>query len=93
MVVLVCEVQLHLPESGSLKAKRQVLNSLKERLRGRFNLSVAEVDGADLWQRSTLAMAVVSTETSHAEAVLNKGMRFIEGDHRVVILDHSVERW
>ena len=84
---------MHLPESGSLKAKRQVLNSLKERLRGRFNLSVAEVDGADLWQRSTLAMAVVSTETRHADAVLTKAVSFIEGDHRVEVLDHSVERW
>jgi len=93
VVVFVGEVQLHLPESGSLKSKRQVLNSLKERLRGRFNLSVAEVDGADLWQRSVLAMAVVSTETRHAEAVLTKAVRFIEGDHRVEILDYSVERW
>ena len=56
-IVLVSEVQLFLPESHSLKHKRAVLSSLKERLHNRFNVSVAEVDHNDLWQRSTLALA------------------------------------
>ena len=64
MVILVGEVQLFLPESQSLKQKRQVLSSLKERLHNRFNLSVAEVDHGDLWQRSTIALAVVSVNSS-----------------------------
>ena len=91
MVVFLGEVQLHLPESRSLKDKRQVLKSIKERLRNRFNVSVAETDFADLWQRSTLAVAVVSSELSHAEGVLSKAVDFIESDGRAQVLEVSVE--
>lgn len=91
MVVLVGEVQLFLPESQSLKQKRQVLSSLKERLHSRFNLSVAEVDHTDLWQRSTIALAVVSNAGGHAHEVLAKAIRFVEGDGRVQLIDYSVE--
>jgi uncharacterized protein len=58
-----CVLHLHLPGLGSLKAKRQVLRSLKDRLRSRFNVAVAEIDHQDLWQRSTLG--VVSVASAH----------------------------
>ena len=61
MVVLVGEVQLHLPESRSLKDKRQVVKSIKERIRNRFNVSIAEVDYLDLWQRCAIAIASFET--------------------------------
>ena len=89
MVVLVSEVQLFLPDSHSLKQKRQVLNSIKERLHNRFHLSVAEVDHADLWQRST--MAVVSNSGRLADEVLAKAVNFIESDGRVQIIDYTIE--
>ena len=57
MIVGVCTVELFIGDSRSLKDKRQVLHSLKDRLRGKFNLSVAEVDGHDLWQKAVLGMA------------------------------------
>ena len=91
MVVAVGEVQIHLPESRSLKDKRQVLKSVKERVRNRFNVSISEVDFADLWQRSTMAIAVVSTETTHADEVLAKAIEFIERDGRLQVLEVSVE--
>ena len=59
IIVGLCTVELFLPESQSLKDKRQVLLSLKDRLREKFNLSVAEVDGQDLWQKAVLARAVI----------------------------------
>ena len=93
MVVIVGEVQLHLPESRSLKDKRQVLKSVKERVRNRFNVSVAETDYLDLWQRSTLAIAIVSTDVAHADDVLTKAVDFIESDGRVQILEVSVEQF
>lgn len=93
MVVVVAELDLYLLESGSLKDKRQVINSIKERLRGRFNLSVAEVDHQDLWQRCGLGLAVVSSDGGHAHEVMNKAIRFIEEDYRVEITGQSVERW
>lgn len=91
MVVLVSEVQLFLPEAQSLKHKRAVIGSLKERLHNRFNLSVAEVDHQDLWQRCTLAMAVVSNAGEHADQVIDKAVRFIEADGRAQLIDVAVE--
>ena len=91
MIVLVGEVQLYLPESRSLKDKRQVLKSLKDRLHNRFNISVAEVDFSDLWQRSTVAFAIVSNGMDHADQVVSKAIRFVEDEGRVQILDASVE--
>ena len=90
-IVLVSEVQLFLPESQSLKHKRAVLSSLKERLHNRFNVSVAEGDHNDLWQRSTLALAVVSNAGDHAGQVMDKAVRFIESDGRAQLLDFVVE--
>ena len=90
-IVLVGEVQLFLPESQSLKHKRAVLSSLKERLHNRFNVSGAEVDHNDLWQRSTLALAVVSNAGDHAGQVMDKAVRFIESDGRAQLLDFVVE--
>ncbi len=90
-IVLVGEVQLFLPDSRSLKHKRAVLSSLKERLHNRFNVSVAEVDHNDLWQRITLALAVVSNASDHADQVIDKAVRFIESDGRTQLIDFFVE--
>jgi uncharacterized protein len=57
--VCVLEVRLHLNESHDLKGKRKTLHSLKAQLRQRFGASVAEVDGHDTWQRTTLVCALV----------------------------------
>ena len=59
MFVAILRVELHFPESASLKAKRSDLNSVKAHLRQRHGASVAEVDHHDSWQRSTVAVAVV----------------------------------
>lgn len=72
MVVGVCTVELLIHESQSLKEKRQVLHSLKDRLRGKFNISLAEVDGQDLWQKAVLGMACVANDGTHVEQVLEQ---------------------
>lgn len=91
MVVMTSQVQLYLSESRSLKDKRQVVKSLKERIRNRFNVAVAEVEYQDLWQRSTLGLAAISTEADHASQILDQVIRFIEQDLRVQVLDHLRE--
>ena len=78
MVVGVCTVELFIAESQSLKDKRQVLHSVKDRLHAKFNLSVAEVDGQDLWQRAVLGMACVANEGSHANQVLEQALNVIK---------------
>jgi len=70
MIVGVCTIELFISDSQSLKDKRQVLHSLKDRLREKFNLSVAEVDGQDLWQKAVLGMACVANEGAHVNRVL-----------------------
>lgn len=69
-------LELYLPSSSSLKDKRRILKSLKDRLRTRHNISIAEVNGHELWQRSTLAIVSVSNN----EAALQASFQKIHGD-------------
>lgn len=74
--VYLLEVRLHVNDSGSLKSKRKVVSSLKAQVRQRFGASVAEIDGQDTWQRSTLLCALVGgSEVRDRAADLE---RFIE---------------
>jgi hypothetical protein len=84
-------IELHLPDVGSLKGKRHALKGLKERVRARFEVSVAEVDHHDLWQRATLALACVSHDSRHANEVVSKAMDFIEEHVEGRVIDSSVE--
>ena len=84
-------VELHLPDVDSLKGKRHVLKGLKERVRARFEVSVAEVDHQDVWQRATLAVAYVSADARHANTVVSKALDYIEDTVEGQVLDTSVE--
>jgi uncharacterized protein YlxP (DUF503 family) len=66
----VLTLELRLESSHSLKDKRHVVQSLKDRLRHKFNVAVAEIDYQDVWQRSVLAAVTVSSDHVHAEKVL-----------------------
>jgi uncharacterized protein YlxP (DUF503 family) len=66
----VLTLEMRLESSHSLKEKRHVVQSLKERLRHKFNVSVAEIDCQDLWQRAVLAAVTVSSDHGHAALVL-----------------------
>lgn len=84
-------VELHLPDVESLKGKRHVLKGLKERVRARFEVAVAEVDHQDTWQRATLAVAYVSHDSRHANEVISKAMDFIEDNVDGYVTGVSVE--
>ena len=66
----VVTLELRLENSHSLKDKRHVVESLKNRLRHKFNVAVAEIDHQDLWQRAALAAVTVSSDHTHAQKVL-----------------------
>ncbi len=66
----VLTLELQISEAHSLKDKRHVVKSLKDRLRSKFNISVAEIDGQDTWQRSVIAAVTVSGDHERAEQVL-----------------------
>jgi uncharacterized protein YlxP (DUF503 family) len=78
MVVGVETIELYILGSQSLKDKRQVLHSLKDRLHGKFNLSVAEVDGQDLWQKAVIGLACVANEAGHVNQVLEQALNMIK---------------
>ena len=66
----VLTLELRLENSFSLKDKRQVVRSLKDRLRRKFNVAVAEIDYQELWQRAAIAAVTVSCDHSYAEKLL-----------------------
>ena len=90
MVVAVLELDIHMPFNSSLKEKRHILRSIKDRVLSRFDVSIAEVDYQDLWQRSRLAIAVVSNDASFANRYVMDILRFLEDDRRFEILSHKV---
>ena len=63
-------LEIYVPEAHSLKDKRQVLRSLKDRLRRRFNVAVAELEGQDSWQRSVVGVVSLSSNNAHLEQML-----------------------
>jgi uncharacterized protein YlxP (DUF503 family) len=90
MVVGTLRMELHIPASHSLKAKRSVVNHVKERLRSRFNVSVAEIDHQDLWQRAALGVAVVSGEGAGLDRVLRDILEVVEREDRLQVLDYQI---
>ena len=84
MVIGVVTARLAVYEAFSLKDKRRVVKSLKDRLRNKFNVSVAEVDGQDTWKRSVVAVVTVSGDRRRVEEQLSKieseAVRLLGGD-------------
>jgi uncharacterized protein len=78
MLVALERFDLRIPGCGSLKEKRHVVKTLTNAIRSKFNVSVAEVDPHDLWQRTALAVAVASGESYHARRVLHEVERLVE---------------
>ena len=78
MHIAVLRVGLLIRESRSLKDKRRVVKSIKDRVRARLNVSIAEVGDADLRQRADLAAVTVSGDHGHAESVLNDVLKIID---------------
>ena len=89
------EVDLHLPDCRSLKAKRAVIKPIIEGARRRYNVAVAEVGFQDKWQRTKLGVAVVASTERHAAEVLDEVERFVWSFPEVRVLDigrHWLER-
>jgi uncharacterized protein YlxP (DUF503 family) len=72
MPVGLLTLELHIPDAQSLKDKRQVLRSLKDRLRREFNVAVAELDHQDVWQRSVVGVVTLSNEEKHVQQSLQQ---------------------
>lgn len=84
-------IGITIPGSHSLKGKRQVVRSLLDRIRSRFNVSACEADHLDNWRRATLAFACVANDKEFVHKVLMGIAELIEQDGRVVVEDVSIE--
>ncbi len=93
MFVGAAKADFHLPGVSSLKGKRAVVQSLKQRIANRFNVSVAELDHQELWQRVALGVAVISADRGVIEHVLSEVRRLCESDPRAVLLEYETDIW
>ena len=93
MVIGTLTVTLQVPDSASLKDKRQVVRSLTSRtkLRNTFNIAVAEVADQDLWQSAVIGIACVSADGRHADEMCQKVLRFVDERGDALILDSRFE--
>jgi uncharacterized protein YlxP (DUF503 family) len=78
VVVSILHFVLDLPDIGSLKEKRQIVLSVKNRLQNKFKISVAEVDQQDSWRFAEIGAAVLSNSKQYGESVLHKALQFAE---------------
>jgi uncharacterized protein YlxP (DUF503 family) len=93
MFVGILRLTLYLPSPGSLKSKRHLLRSALDRVKARFNVSIAEVDDNDLWQRSTVGVAAVGNDHAFVNETLDKVAAFMASMHggQMLIADRQME--
>jgi uncharacterized protein YlxP (DUF503 family) len=91
MPVAVLAIRISLPDAHSLKDKRRIVKSLKDRIRQSFNVSVAEMDLQDVWQAASLGVSVISPDKRFAEAVASKVADFVRADHRLSVVSYEME--
>ena len=91
MEVGILQFTIHLRGSHSLKQKRHVLKSIKDKLRARFNVSVAEVDDHDLWQRGTVGVVTCSNDAKRIRSQLDKIVMLLRLHPVAELVDHQIE--
>ena len=84
-------LEIGIPDAHSLKDKRQVLRSLKDRLRHRFNVAVAELDHLDVWQSSTIGIVTISNSAAHATQQLETVLADAEKVLERCLVSHEIE--
>lgn len=91
MIIGILTLELYMAASSSLKEKRTVLKSLKDRIRNNFNVSIAEIDHHDLWQRAVLAAVAVGVDKQHLDGALSKVVDFVNRDRLAELTNYSIE--
>jgi uncharacterized protein len=91
MIIGVLQAQLMIRESRSLKDKRRVIKSLKDRLSNRFNISIAEVGANEAHQQAIIGVAMVSNDHSHVAGALDQVVAFMQNDPRAELTDYQIE--
>ena len=93
MVVGLLRVELHLPRAQSLKDKRSVIKSLKDQLRGRFNVAVAEVDSNETWQRAAVGISTLGEHRAYVAGLLTEVTEWLRATRLVDLIRVEQELW
>jgi uncharacterized protein YlxP (DUF503 family) len=91
MFVGVLRLTLHVPHAQSLKDKRSVVRKFRDRVRAKFDVSIAEVDAQDLLQRAVFGVSVVSSDAAVCDSVLERVARLAETQEEAVLTDRETE--
>ncbi len=90
-IVGLCTIEFHIPGATSLKAKRSVVKSMLDGMRQKFNVSAAETEYNDLWQRAEISIACVSNSQPHVDSSLNKIVDWVESNPSIYITRVEIE--
>ncbi len=92
MHVGICTIELRLPGNSSLKGKRSIIKSIVTRVSREFNVSIAEVDAQNQWQRAVLGVACVSSSASYAHGQLERIVQWLESNRPdLILLGYEIE--
>jgi len=92
-MIKACQIEIYIYDSNCLKDKRRTLKSIMDRLKIRYNISIAETDYNEKWNRSVITFAVVSNSNQHLEKIVSKVLKSIENDTRIEILNSEIYRY
>ena len=91
MLIGTVQLELYIPETFSLKEKRFVMQSVKKKLRNQFNVSVAETEYQDKWQKAVLGIACVSNDRRFLDTTLSKVVNAVHRESRVEVIQQVIE--
>jgi uncharacterized protein YlxP (DUF503 family) len=92
-MIKACQIEIYIYDSNCLKDKRRILKSIIDKLKSRYNISIAETDYNDKWNRSIITFAAVSNSSHHLEIIVSKVLNSIENDSRIEILNREIFRY
>ncbi|MHB9094405.1 MAG: DUF503 domain-containing protein [Eubacteriales bacterium] len=91
MIVGLCTIELRIPWANSLKDKRSEIKGLVNRVRAKFNVSIAETKCQDEWRTAIIGFATVSSERRHVDSTVNEVIHFIEHNTEAELVSCSIE--
>ena len=86
-----CSLKFYLHGNNSLKGKRKVIRSIKDRLKNKFNVSVAEVGDQDVWQSLHLGIAAVNSDAQYLDGLFKQVVNFVDNMHLAEMTDCQTE--
>ena len=91
MIIGTLDIELEIAYASSLKDKRRVLNRMKDRVRAKFNVSIAETEGHEIWNSARVGVAIICNEQKYANRVLSKVVDLVEEIRDCELTDYSME--